>query len=213
VDLVENKLREAGYFLERMGEAGFDVWAFQCDFTAFLSSARGVTFTMQAVMSGHPEWDDWYDQKRGQLLAGPRGRFMVEMRNITQKVGDVGLDSGMAGPGQRVRHFLPPILTAKLSADEQGLDAFALCQRHMGVLVRLVQDWLQDFRAFWGLEVPAEWSGSIEKLEAGLGFPAGWTSDILEDPQDGQMLLISSPGESLPNVDDLAASYPLIADV
>jgi hypothetical protein len=48
VDLVENKLRETDYFLERMGEAGFNVWAFQCDFTAFLASARSVTFTMQS---------------------------------------------------------------------------------------------------------------------------------------------------------------------
>lgn len=213
MDLVEHKLREAGYFLERMGHAGFNVWAFQCDFTAFLSSARSVTFTMQAVMSGHPEWDDWHEGKRSQLLAGPRGRFMVEMRNITQKVGDVGLDSGMSGPGQRVRHFFPPVLTAKLTTDEQGLDAFALCERHMGVLVRLVQDWLHDFSALWGLQVPVEWSGSIEDLEAGLGFPAGWTSDVVEGSQDGQILLLSSPGETFPDIDDLAASYPLFADV
>ncbi|QIK68013.1 hypothetical protein G7072_18170 [Nocardioides sp. HDW12B] len=212
VDLVENKLREADYFLGRMGEAGFNVWAFQCDFTAFLASARSVTFTMQAVMSGHGEWDDWYEERRNRLLAGPRGRFMVNMRNITQKVGDVGLNSGVGGPGQRAQQFFPKSLTAKLSSREQDLDAFALSERHMGVLVRLVQEWLYDFRAMWGVEVPVVWSGSIDELEAGLGFPAGWTTDIVDDASGEEVLLLSSPGEFFPNIDDLAARYPLIPD-
>jgi hypothetical protein len=137
---------------------------------------------------------------------------MVKMRNITQKVGDVGLDAGMGGPGQRIRQFFPRTLTAKLSAHEQDLDAFELCERHMGVLVKLVQDWSYDFRALWGVEVPAGWSGSIEDLEAGLGFPAGWTSDIVNDANGDELLLLSSPGEFPPNIDDLAARYPLIRD-
>lgn len=197
--LVERKLREADYFLTRMESAGTDEWAFSCDLAAFLSSARGVTFTMQSVMKGHPRWASWYADATSTLL-GPRAELMTTLRNNNEKNGDPGIVGGSMRDG-RVVHYLDPRLTANLPDDERGCDALELCTRHMGVLVHIVAQWLIHFADNWGLP---------DEFEPGADVWLGWQRDF--DANGKEFVLLGSPGETAPEIPDLTDRWPYWPD-
>ena len=213
-DLVTTKLLEADHFLRRMGEARYDLFAFYCDFSAFLSTTRSVTFTLQAVMSKHPEWPDWYEDAKRRYLGGRRAKFMVEMRNVTQKVGDHGITGGMSRVGGPVLHFFEPGLAAKwLTEPEQSDDVLTICRRHMGDIVALVAGWVEEFHGLWGLTLAEVDAHNVEDVEMKLGFPAGWTADLLYDEEGRTIALLGSPGETAPVLSDLLNEYPRAPEV
>lgn len=198
--LVETKLREADYFLTRMGQAGFDHWGFSCDLSAFLASSRSVTFTMQSVMKGNPRWEAWY-ATASQGLSGPRARLMRDLRNSSEKNGDLGLTGGSMRSGVVTFH-LEPRLTSHLAKEEQMCGALELCRRHMGSLVALVDAWVCEFKGMWGQP------GSDDEIDP--DFPFGWERHL--EPDGSEYTLLGSPGETPPSVDDLVERYPLFPD-
>lgn len=199
LELVERKLREADYFLRRMESAGTDDWAFACDLTAFLSSARGVTFTMQSVMKGHPRWAAWYAETTAVEL-GPRSQLMKTLRNIAEKNGDSGIVGGGMRDGHTL-HFFDPRLTTNLREDERGCDALELCKRHMGVLVHIVAKWLVHFSDNWGLP---------DEFEPGGELWLGWQRSF--DATGKEFVLLGSPGETAPEIPDLIDRCPYCPD-
>jgi len=58
--VVENKLREAEFFLDQLRDASRLSFEADCYFSAFVSAARSVTFAMQASLKGVPGFRDWY---------------------------------------------------------------------------------------------------------------------------------------------------------
>lgn len=195
LELVERKLREADYFLTRMSSAGLDGWAFACDLSAFLSSARSVTFTMQSVMRGHPRWTDWYDLNASELK-GPRSTLMVTLRNMSEKNGDIGVVSGSMRRGI-VTHYFDPRLTADLADNERSTDVLELCRRHMGTLVHVVAAWMADFEDCWGLPIEID-----DADEPALGWQRHLSSD------GSEFVLLGSPGETAPVIPDLIERWP-----
>ena len=79
--VVEEKLREAEYFLEQFGSTGpLDIEA-RYFFSAFVSACRSVTFALQASLSGVSEFEEWYESVRDQLKTDPLAPYFCEVRN------------------------------------------------------------------------------------------------------------------------------------
>jgi hypothetical protein len=211
-DLVETKLREADYFLSRMRESKFDVFAFYCDFSAYLAASRSVTFALQAAMSGHSRWSAWYADVRARRLMGQRAKFMVEMRNITQKVGDPGITAGLSGPGRPTMYFFDSYLTRGLSEPDRAADVLTLCVRHMGDVVAVVNEWVTDFEALWGVVLDHP-QGPGEFVDVPSNLLEGWSRDIWRDDEGNELTIVGSPGQAPPYIGDLVERYPVVEEV
>jgi len=79
--IVEEKLREAEFFLDELCKTNRRSFQAQCFFSAFASAARSVTLALQATMSDVDGFSDWYEQAQARLKLDPLARFFVEIRN------------------------------------------------------------------------------------------------------------------------------------
>ena len=79
--VVEDKLREAEFFLEQFGATGSLDAEAPYYFSAFVSACRSVTFALQASLNGISEFDPWYESVRDQLKTDPLAPYFCEVRN------------------------------------------------------------------------------------------------------------------------------------
>lgn len=59
--IVEDKLREAEFFLGHLRRSSHLSFDGRCFFSAFVSAARSVTLAMQASLKGVGDFDQWYE--------------------------------------------------------------------------------------------------------------------------------------------------------
>ena len=80
-EVVEEKLYETHFFLEKLRVSS----PIGCDaryyFSAFVSAARSITLALQATMSGVTEFDLWYTSAQNKLKVDPLACFFKEIRN------------------------------------------------------------------------------------------------------------------------------------
>ena len=101
--IVEDKLREAEFFLNKFCDSphlGFETNFY---FSAFVSAARSVTFAMQASLGGHAKFDKWYEEKRLLLKADELAPLFVEIRNDVLHAGASLVDKV---PVEHLREYL-----------------------------------------------------------------------------------------------------------
>ena len=79
--VVEEKLREAEFFLGQFGGTGPLDYEARYYFSAFVSACRSVTFVLQACLSGVSEFDAWYKSVQDQLKTDPLAPYFCEVRN------------------------------------------------------------------------------------------------------------------------------------
>ena len=79
--VVEDKLREAEFFLEQFGATGSLDSEAHYYFSAFVSACRSVTFALQASLNGINEFDPWYESVRDQLKTDPLAPYFLKVRN------------------------------------------------------------------------------------------------------------------------------------
>jgi hypothetical protein len=89
--LVEGKLLEGEYFMRRLSRCQGDALGFELN--AFLSAARSVTFLIQKEMSKVPGFTDWWDARRNEMRDDKAMRFLLDLRNYSQKAGRVAIFS------------------------------------------------------------------------------------------------------------------------
>jgi hypothetical protein len=85
--LVDSKVFEADYFLERFSESGFNILAARSNFSAFVTATRSITFVLQAVMRDVDGFDEWYSSHQVRLRSDPISRYFLKVRNELQKIG------------------------------------------------------------------------------------------------------------------------------
>lgn len=197
LDLIERKVAEADFFLNAMQDSGFDIFGFYCYFSAFLSASRSVTFTLQAVMSGTPGFDEWYEIARQPLKEDSRARFFVQLRNIATKTGEVGIIGGssrrMKDGSTLITHHFDPELTRSLPEDIRNQDVTSMSRYYMKLLIELVSKWEQWYYTEVPGADPSTRFGTPEELEEALGLPIGWTDVGLSDEQRMRILLSREP--------------------
>src|SRR4051794_32192708 len=79
--VVEDKLREADFFLSQLRNSPLIGFEANCFFSAFVSAARSVTFAMQASLTGVPGFKEWYQGQQTRLKTDRLAPLFVEIRN------------------------------------------------------------------------------------------------------------------------------------
>jgi hypothetical protein len=92
--LVDEKLAEANFFLEKLAGAGTNFFETRCYFSAFVAAARSVTFSLQAVMADIDGFRDWYADKQDTLRMDELPRFFHIARTQLQHLGISPVNAG-----------------------------------------------------------------------------------------------------------------------
>src|SRR5690242_2258537 len=140
-ELIDAKVFEADFFLQKLAESGSDFVAARFYFSAFVSAARSITFALQAALTGVDGFKEWYALKQDELRAIPSARFFLEIRNETQKIGHTPLNSGSSrwraqGPAETTYYFAggfdgdPAIVP--------DTDVISACRAHLRLMTQVV---------------------------------------------------------------------------
>jgi hypothetical protein len=211
VGLIEWKVAEAEYFLDKMENSGFDNFEFQCNLSAFLSASRSVTFTLQAVMRHIAGFNEWYESARATLVNSVLARFFVDLRNRVTKIGDLGIIGGsVTGEADDIEfgHVFDQDLMASLPTEIRDMDIEDMARHYMRLLVGLVSDWERWYYNSTGPGAPPTIDMTPEELEEALGFPAGWTDDVGLSNEERIQILLRVRGDPPPiSFEDLRSKY------
>ncbi|MCP4250133.1 MAG: hypothetical protein GY778_24080 [bacterium] len=137
--IVDGKVAEASFFLESFAEAGTNFFKRRCYFSAFVASARSITYAMQAAMKELPGFDEWYAEQQAALRSDGIARFFHEARRLDHHVG-VNLVAGgsmtcEADGIQRITHHFASDST---KAPVPQMDVYEACVHYFKALVALV---------------------------------------------------------------------------
>ncbi|MCE4286601.1 hypothetical protein LYZ77_17190 [Xanthomonas hortorum pv. vitians] len=182
--LVEEKLREAEYFLHLLSKTSRHSQEAKFSFSAFVSASRSVTFVLQASLTGIEGFEEWYATAQATLRTDQLAPHFVEFRNSTQKTGEnpigrVGhahLRQYLAGQlnGLAPTHVLVHPRTSEL------VDALDVCNSYLTSVTRIVYDCYVRFRTF----VDPQWYFTEEAFKISgktltdalqeMGYPPSW---------------------------------------
>ena len=107
--IVEEKIFETEYFLKKMKECKekHSFTEIQYYFSAFLSSSRSVTFTLQTSLHDISGFDVWYEQVQEKLRQDQLANFFKKARNDSQKKGTRHINGGRFSSGEASFYFTP----------------------------------------------------------------------------------------------------------
>ena len=206
--VVEDKLREAHFFLTQLHDSNRLSFQADCYFSAFVSATRSVTFAMQASMKGIAGFKDWYDNAQKQLKTDPLAPFFVELRNEIVHTG--------ANPLNRVSlDHLREDLARQLHGDRQShvlvipdaqrrdstvlANAADACDQYFSSLVSVVYECYSAFKTV----VDARWyytEGNFCSMDktfndaiVELGFPQTWAMCAPAGPDAWRALRSQQP--------------------
>jgi hypothetical protein len=188
--VVENKLREAEFFLRRLRGTRHLSFEADCYFSAFVTASRSVTDAMRVSLAGVPGFDDWFDQLRGRLKRDTLAPYFVDIRNDLVHEG--------ASPLNRVpQEHLREDLVRQLGGDRRHVlvlpagsppevtvlaDAVQVCEQLFATIVGAVFECYQRFLMmvdprwyFTEASFVARGLG-LEDALAELGLPPSWSA-------------------------------------
>ena len=183
--LVDNKVQEAEYFLDRILSSGFSIYGLNFDTVAFAAAARSITFAMQSSLTGISEFDNWYAAKQEDLKAQPLCSFFNRLRRVTQHIGESPIGGGRSSGGGVVHYFAE----FKELGDIPEPNVAVACEEFYKILLELVYECYLEFNplinAQWRLtkEYFQSRGLTIEDAEEELGLPRGW-SEVSGLPED-----------------------------
>ena len=183
--LVDNKVQEAEYFLDRILSSGFGSYGLNFDTVAFAAAARSITFAMQASLTGISEFDNWYAAKQESLKAQPLCSFFNRPRRVTQHIGESPIGGGRSSGGGVVHYFAE----FKELGDIPEPNVAVACEKFYKILLELVYECYLEFNPLingqWRLtkDYFQSLGLTIEDAEEELGLTRGWSgvSGLHED--------------------------------
>lgn len=229
--LVEDKIYEADFFLEKIKDC-IDPQECNYYFSAFLSASRSITFSLQACMSDVKGFKEWYEEKQVILKRDEIARKFVEMRNVTQKIGEHFITSGnyytddngdLRGKfyfrdestsyciGENPRKvILEQVLSGELF-EHQEEDVATQCDKNFIMLIEIIYECFQKFGSiidpekYYTLENLEQLGISIEDIEKTLGFPNGYTK--VEGISDEDRIRLLRESEPWSEIDYIFMKY------
>ena len=190
--LVEEKLLEAEYFLNRLHFLSFAEFGYELN--AFLSAARSVTFLLQKEMRSVSGFDEWWRDRVAEMRNDPSMEFFKESRNFSQKEGRVSVSgwSGLfAGGAMSMSYRFAPYGNS-VPGQLTGRDVIEFSREHLGKLATIVLACAEEFplhccpRRAVTVEGLKELSLDLSDIEQMLGFPRGWT-DFPDVPHEERL--------------------------
>lgn len=185
--IVEFKVAETNFFLDKIEEAtyGFHLFEARNYISAFSSSARSITFTIQASISDLPSFKNWYESQQEFMRQNKLGKYFLEVRNLSQKVGYYPISDGKIyrdeNNNQRVEYYFDNF-TKELSEYVPKEDVVTACKKYFIMLLTVVFNCYQTFGTiidpehYFSFENIKKTGKTIEDFEEELGYPRGWTS-------------------------------------
>lgn len=185
--IVESKVTESAYFFSKLEESLNERGPFyDANFilSAFLSSTRSITFTLQASLSDLEGFNDWYSKHQKKLKEDKLARYFLEARNLSQKVGHYPIGGGGSRKnekGEWVNHtwFQQFGVSLDYVPDE---DVLVCCRKYLILLLEVVLDCYKvfgrhiDAEQFFTLETMILLNKTIEDMEEQAGYPRGHTA-------------------------------------
>lgn len=204
-DLVDEKLTEADFFFEKL--ANCEIYEVRFYFSAFVSSARSVTFALQSVMSGVEGFQKWYEKKQTDLKSDPVAKFFHKVRTESQHIGINPVNRGTylkGTDGKIVSKYYFSYGTRNANNEIPETDVVTTCRIYLVQLVKIIRDCYIDFGTqidplqYYTLENIRRLGLSIEDVEESIGLPRGWTK-IDDGHEEDRMRLIrnSVPGSQI----------------
>ena len=186
--LVEKKLLEVEYFVDRLPLLFFEGFAYELN--AFLSTARSVTFLLQKEMRDVPDFNSWWSDRVAEMKGDPAMVFFRESRNFSQKEGRVSIagTGGLlvsGGEFMSYRFQQHGISVPKQLVDH---DVVECCREHLGKLASIVLAYADAFplhscpRRAVTVEGLKELGLELSDIEKMLGYPRDWT-DVPDVPR------------------------------
>jgi len=197
--LVDHKVAEAEFFLRKIRDSALDFFALRCFVSAFVASARSITFSLQSVLSGADGFMEWYSGHQEKLRADPTARFFHEFRTASQHVGDNLVGGGAGGPCRVVTYWFCVSGDVASVPDE---DVVTACDQYFRTLLEIVFDCYLKFgvridaHQRYTAEYYASIGKTVEDAEEEFGMPRGWTEigDPASIPYRWQVLRDQSTG-------------------
>lgn len=186
--IVATKVGETDFFLEKLKSARGNYDEFSYILSAFTSAARSITFSLQAVMSRYPKFQNWYELEQEGLKANNLAKYFVNLRNYLQKVGEtpVGHTGTMRnGEIKHLSYFVDKEGLAKAPAGE----VTRLSEEYFIEILKVIERCYREFAVYADPRTLFTEQGlntigwTIEDIEEAVGLPRGWT-DIPYDSED-----------------------------
>ena len=181
--LVDHKVEETEFFLRKLTACDRNMFELRCYVSAFVASARSVTFALQAVLKHDDEFAAWYAERQTELRDNKLARFFLEFRNVNQHIGENVANAGYGGANGKLFHLFTPTQDVPNVPDE---DVVTACHKHFVTVLNLVFNCYADLgskidgKQRYTEANAASLGITIEDAEAEMGFPAGWTD--INDP-------------------------------
>ena len=104
--IVENKINETAFFLEKIREeeSSYHFDEPQFYLSAFMSACRSITFALQASLSDLSGFMEWYELKQNELKKNRLARFFLISRNESQKIGFFPIGGGSSYTDKNGNH-------------------------------------------------------------------------------------------------------------
>lgn len=103
--LVEEKVAEAEFFLQEIARSWQELFRVRFAVSAFVGSARSVTFALQASLCDLERFQNWYEEAQERLRRDPIACFFKEFRTLNQHVGLNLVSSGEFPLGRPPRWY------------------------------------------------------------------------------------------------------------
>lgn len=178
--IVATKVGETDYFLDKLKEVRGTYDEFSFVLSAFTSSARSITFSLQAVMSKYPGFSDWYISHQDRLRANGLAKYFVNLRNYMQKVGEVPVGHTGTMRDGKIKH-LSYFVDIDGLKDAPAGEVIRLAEEYFLEILKVVESCYRDFwvyvdpRAIFTEEGLALLGWSIEDIEEAGGLLRGYT--------------------------------------
>src|SRR5262245_6042828 len=205
--VVEDKLREAEFFLSKLRESGRLSFEADCYFSAFVTAARSVTDAMGASLKGVSGFKAWFDEALKRLKTDTLAPFFVEIRNEVVHEGinplnRVSLEHLRAALSRQLRGDREHVLVlpdAQRRDSTELVNAMDACEQYFSSLAGVVYECYAAFKtvvdARWYF-TEAHFSSSGRSFGDALveqGFPPTWTAGLPIGPEAWRVLRSQQP--------------------
>lgn len=102
---VDNKVAEAEFFLQKMSDAGTNIFEMRCYFSAFLAATRTITLALQQFKDDIPGFEEWYQPHQDKLKNNRLAKFFLDIRNSHLHGNDHPITGGAFFQGKASYHF------------------------------------------------------------------------------------------------------------
>lgn len=206
--IVEDKLREAEFFLNKLCESSRISFDGRYYFSAFIAATRTVTLSMQSCLDGVPGFDTWYANIRERLKSDHLARFFHQTRNESAHV---GINPYNQTPIEHLQQHLERqieshdhshilVVPSKDNPEKAEIVAASeACRQYFITLTSIVFECYATFK----MQVDARWYYTDENFRSAgktlmdavveKGFPPVWASYMPNDAEGWRVLRSDEP--------------------